>query len=671
MGSRILRLLTLAALFWAVTACRQRATPMAVATPTERPPQPTATAEPTPTPEPTRELTTAFEEASCPMDLPPGAVEGEHVTCGYVTVSEERARPSEATIRLAVAVVHSASDDPADDPLFMLAGGPGESALTSFVQLLAVPGMDAFWAERDVVLVEQRGTRYSIPFLRCEEMSELRLELLGENLGDEVEEERKLDAWTVCRDRLVASGVNLSAYNSVENAADIVAVADALGSSSFNLYGGSYGSLLAQHIMRDHPNRVRSAILDAVSPLRHEPNMLYKAHSTDRSLRLLFGQCRSDAACGEAFPDLEKVFFDLVDGLNETPAALQIHKPGTGEVFDMVLTGDRLVALTRDLLGVTTILPDLPGAIYDMAEGDFGLLELLQSQFLFSLNLADGMYNSVICTELADFAAADMADAEGLYPQVAAAVEDLVDEVILQPCQVWGVEHLGAQVTESVAGDTPTLLLSGEFDPTVPPQMAEVAAERLTNAYLYTFPGVGHSTLARSECASGVMQAFLDDRTRAPDAVCVEEMPALVFRVPLAGAVMELEPYANDELGISGVAPRRWTEMHRGVLARGSSAVDQTVLIYDVAPTSADNLLGLIVQQFGLDETPESYEELGANGLTWLLYETEAQGYLIDFALSEHNDLALVILLISEADEHDGLYDGLFLPAVEALVVPE
>ena len=41
----------------------------------------------------------------------------------------------------------------------MLAGGPGESALTSFVQILATPGMEGFWAERDVVLVEQRLIR--------------------------------------------------------------------------------------------------------------------------------------------------------------------------------------------------------------------------------------------------------------------------------------------------------------------------------------------------------------------------------------------------------------------------------------------------------------------------------------------------------------------------------
>jgi pimeloyl-ACP methyl ester carboxylesterase len=676
MQPRLLTLLVLLATLLGTGACGAQATPTPVPAPTAAPPQPTAAVEPTPSPEPTQEPAAsgqpavAWEEAPCPMDLPAG-VEGEQITCGYVTVPEERALPGAAEIQLAVAVIHSTSDAPLPDPLFMLAGGPGESALTSFVQILVMPGMEIFWAKRDVVLVEQRGTRYSRPFLQCDEMSELRLDLLDENLGDEEEEARKLDAWAACHDRFVEEGINLGAYNSVENAADIVEIADALGYDQINIYGGSYGTLLAQHIMRDHPERVRSAILGAVSPLRHEPNLLYKAHSADRALRLLFTQCQADPACSEAYPDLEQVYFDLVDRLNEEPATLQIHDPATGEGYDMLLTGDRLVALTRDLLYVTAILPDLPAAIYDMAAGDFGLAALIQSQFMFNLNLADGMYNSVICTELADFTAADMADAGDLYPQVAEVVEDLIDEVMLQPCQVWGVEHLGDYVTESVAGDIPTLLLSGEFDPTVPPHLAEVAAEKLTNAYLYIFPGMGHSNLGSGECVTSMMVAFLDDPTQAPDAGCLEELTGLVFRVPAAEAELELEPYTNEALGIGGVAPRGWTEVRPGALARGSSAVDQTVLIYDGGPVSADDLLALIVQQFGLAETPESSGQREANGLVWTLYELEAQGYPVDFALAEHQGQALIILLISHADEHDTLYEAVFVPAVEALTLLE
>jgi hypothetical protein len=327
--------------------------------------------------------------------------------------------------------------------------------------------------------------------------------------------------------------------------------------------------------------------------------------------------------------------------------------------------------MTRDLLYITALLPDLPGAIYDMAAGDYSLLELIEGEFLFNLNLADGLYNSVICTELADFSVDEMADAQGLYPEVAEVVEDLIDEVMLQPCQVWGVELGDEQLAQSVAGDVPALLLSGEFDPTVPPEMAEVAAEKMTRAYVYAFSGLGHATLGRSECAMAMMLDFIADPSQAPDSSCLAETPGLTFRLPVAEDAPALVPYTNETLGIEGVTPAGWTEVRSGTLARGSSAVDQTVLIYDAGPISTADFLDLIVAQFGLAEAPSSSGKREVNSLLWTLYEAEAQGYPIDFALAESDGVTRIILLISHADEHDALYQDVFLPAVEALEVLE
>jgi hypothetical protein len=77
------------------------------------------------------------------------------------------------------------------------------------------------------------------------------------------------------------------------------------------------------------------------------------------------------------------------------------------------------------------------------------------------------------------------------------------------------------------------------------------------------------------------------------------------------------------------------------------------------------------VQQLGLGEAPESTREVDANGLSWALYQAEAKGYPVDFALAEREDLTLLILLITEAGERDVLYEALFIPAVEALVPAE
>jgi pimeloyl-ACP methyl ester carboxylesterase len=664
------KLLSLAALLiglWVLAACSTATGPteavlIAEATPTAPPPTlvaPTSTAVPAPA------FTGTFEDAPCPMALPEGAVEGRDIRCGYVAVPERHVLPQGKTIQLAVAVIPSTSRDPAPDPLVMLSGGPGESALTAFTALLGLPGMERLWAQRDVVLVEQRGTMYATPFLQCPDMLAVKLEIMGQNLSEEEEDTLRLRAWADCRDQFVASGVDLAAYNSLENAADIVTVADALGYEQVNLYGGSYGSLLAQHVMRDYPERVRSAVLSDVSPLRHGPNMREKALSMDRALRMLFAQCTAEEACNQAYPDLEAVYWDLVARLDESPATLQLTDPNTGETHEMVLTGKRLVAATRNLLYLAAALPRLPSAIYDMAEGDFSLVALIESRFTFSLGLADGMYNSVVCSELADVSRADVARLEGVYPEVSEVVADLVDDVMLQPCPVWGVGYLGDALDQSLVSEIPTLLLSGEFDPTVPPHLAEVAAEGLVNAHLYTFPGMSHGILGSGECAHAMMLAFLDDPAQAPDASCLDAMPGLAFHVP--PAELALEPFVDETRGFRGLVPSGWQELRPANLARASSVNDPAYFVLEAQPVSAAELFASLTGQLGLDPEAEPAAEVPLGALTWRLYTFQIQSNPLDLALAEEEGKAYFVLLISPAGEHDALYEQLFLPAVEAM----
>jgi hypothetical protein len=351
--------------------------------------------------------------------------------------------------------------------------------------------------------------------------------------------------------------------------------------------------------------------------------------------------------------------------LDETPATLQIVDPNTGASHDLILTGDRLVALTRNLLYVTALLPDLPGAIYDMAGGDFTLFELIEARFLFGLDLADGMYTSVVCAELADFEAFEQADIEGLYPPVVKVVEDLLDEVMLQPCPVWGVELLGDALDQSLVADIPTLMLSGEFDPTVPPRLAHIAAKGLDNAYLYTFPGTGHGALTGSDCARTMAISFLDDPTQAPDAGCLDAMPGLAFRIPETGLV--LEPFVDEERGFRGLVPTGWQSLAPANMVRANSATDPTYYVLAAEPGTAADMYARLSGQLGLDPEaePTSVVELGS--LTWSLCRSEMKGYPIDLALAEDDAKAYLVLLVSPVDEHQTLYEKLFLPAVEAM----
>jgi pimeloyl-ACP methyl ester carboxylesterase len=87
-------------------------------------------------------------------------------------------------------------------------------------------------------------------------------------------------------------------------AMDAVDVLTALGYQQVNLYGASYGTRIAQLVMRDHPEFVRSAILDSVVPI--EVRLFdQNAGGSGQALESLFESCRNDPSCSSAYPDLE------------------------------------------------------------------------------------------------------------------------------------------------------------------------------------------------------------------------------------------------------------------------------------------------------------------------------------------------------------------------------
>jgi hypothetical protein len=214
--------------------------------------------------------------------------------------------------------------------------------------------------------------------------------------------------------------------------------------------------------------------------------------------------------------------------------------------------------------------------------------------------------------------------------------------------------------------------MAGEYDPITPPAWGRHVAETLENSYLFEYPGVGHGASTVVGCPRDMMIAFLNDPTTPPDSACIAEMDLPQFVVPTeVMEAVEFEPFTNEQMGISGIAPVGWTEAVLGVFARGNSALDVTSLIQQAAPVSAETLLDVLTRQLGLDEAPESVGERVAGSLTWALYATEVQGVSVDFALAESDDLALIVLLQSAADEHDTLYETVFLPVVDALVPTE
>lgn len=439
-----------------------------------------------------------FENNPCPFNVGSSA----NIECGTLTVPEDRSRADSPTIQLAVAIVRAAGGSRAA-PVIYLAGGPGGSAIDDYA---ADPSSwnYSFLQNRDFILLDQRGTGYSQPSLDCPEFAEA-----GERDNPDA----------LCYDRLSADGINLDAYNTRENAADVAALRDALGIAEWDLLGISYGTRLALAVMRYHPEGVRAVILDSPFP----PNAdtpLDEIYSLTDALTELFADCERDAYCREEYPNLETVFLDTVQRLNDDE---------TAEIY-----GDDLVFAVSGAFSETGLIPLLPYVIYEVADGNYGALDEISAEGGFALprfqndgadrSDSEGMYNSVICHD--EFATGDYERVEtavvGTIPAEleGALLQNTFDQ--MQLCALWNPK--AAVDNTAVSSDIPTLILVGQYDVATPPRWATLTAATLSNAYLFEAPGAGHSILSTVECSLTIAHDFLDEPEVEPNGRCLDDI---------------------------------------------------------------------------------------------------------------------------------------------------
>ena len=635
------------------------ATPQPTATTTPQPlptDLPTSTITPTNTPPP---QTAVLEPAECQFETPPR----QQVECGYLIVPASRKQPDGSTIRLHVAIFKSLNPHPQPDPLVYLEGGPGGNPLEA-ISLVFSRRFASLVENRDLVIFDQRGSGLSEPALDCPEIIAYEDEIRAERLSATEKGQGTLQATQACHKRLLAEGVNLRIFNSAESAADLNDLRLALGYDSWNLYGVSYGTRLALTATRDHPDGVRSLILDSAYPLESDLYVEAPANA-DRALTTLFAGCASDPSCAEAFPDLETVFFQTVARLEQNPSMISITNPLTGQSFDMLVEGTDLVEFVFTALYVTELIPLLPQLILDISQDKFDTFALLEGSFLVDLEyVSRGMHYAVQCHEEAPFSdPAAVSAAIAAYPRVEALYQDgFAGQSIFAVCQDWGAGRPAEVENRAVQSDIPALIIAGQYDPITPPHWGEQIAANLSNSFFYTFPAAGHGAGFADECARTVVQTFLTDPHSSPDADCLTERESPAFQVPLTD--ITLQPFSNDLFGISGLLPEGWPEIGPGVYGSANRAI-----IQQAGPPGIDSygLLEFIARSLELDDIPDPISYRETDRFTWSLYELEILGSPIDLAVTDDGRQAYIIMLQAGSSDREFLYQHLFLPAIDAL----
>ena len=359
-----------------------------------------------------------FEKSKCQFPLQTGFVDGQNVHCGFLVVPEDRNDPHSASIQLAVAIFKTPSATPAPDPIIFLQGGPGGRLIQDYAPLVMTHQLDLAtqFGNHDLILIDQRGTGYSKPSLQCPEYIDV-LHMTDENLTPSQQVTQQDNALIQCHDRLVKSGINLSAYTTYNDAADIHDLIDALDYKQVNLYGVSYGTRLALEVMRAFPQHIRSVVLDSTVPaqlslLTSLPSDLARVYS------VLFKGCAADSSCSAKYPNLQSVFYADVASLNGHPATFQTQDPETNKTYTVIFTGNAFADLLYSSFYATTIIPALPEMIYQVRQGDFKIPSLLYGPFFLDDSVNWGVYFSVECAEDVDFdTPQEVATAGQAYPQ--------------------------------------------------------------------------------------------------------------------------------------------------------------------------------------------------------------------------------------------------------------
>jgi pimeloyl-ACP methyl ester carboxylesterase len=434
--------------------------------------------------------------------------------CGTYTVYENRAAGSGRTIDLNVMVIPARSGDPRPDPVFYLAGGPGVGAT------LRARGMLFAWygGDRDIVLVDQRGTGRSNP-LDCEFPGG------ADNLQPYLDREFQVEYFAPCRDKL-EEFADLRFYTTPLAMADLNDVRAALGYETINLFGGSYGSRAALVYMRRHPETVRTATLVGVAPTAFR-NPLYHAREAQRALEATFQQCTEDAACSAAFPALEAEFEEVLRRLDAEPVSVALDHPDTGQPVTLELGRYAFAEALRTTMYYMPGARDVPLLIHKAYQGDYAFFasEGMQSNRGIMTRLQLGMLLSVTCPE--DLARIDPAEIPALTEGTFYGDTRVRDQLAV--CAIWPAGEVPADYGEPVSVDVPTLVISGTLDPVTSVYWGEETARHLPNSLHVVAPGA-HGV--GGPCIRSIQQQLLDTASvEELDTSCVQHMSLPPFRI--------------------------------------------------------------------------------------------------------------------------------------------
>ncbi len=579
--------------------------------------------------------------------------------CGYVTVPENRAAGTDKTIQLAVVRVRSTAANPGS-PVLMGTGGPGGSGLQSASDAGFLTSHADILADRDWLFFSQRGTANAKPELVCPAYNDVPLQGAINGWTDEEKQAQASKTMQACLDNLKAQGVDLTGYNSVENAADIVDITRALGYDKINYYGQSYGTLLGQYLLRNHPEIIETITLDGIAPASAQR----WTDVTDfaAAFRRVFAACAADKACAANYPDPEGALSKALTAMDANPPTLTVPMPG-GKA--LTLGVDEVLAMNALFINlyISGGYGKVPFLAYELSDGNYD--QLASTLLLHFTNSGEArvMHFSIVCSDdpIASLDEVDVTDVPEMYKGI--IYDDATSYATF--CPQFNLPQLPASSDELPVSDVPALLLQGGLDPATPVEGGNKLVDGLSNSFNVIFPSGAHIQASHSPCALSIFDAFLTDPTTAPDTSCVD--PAIPFAVPGPVSAISADSRATITMTlpagfVAGPQPGQW---NNGAMLFALEA-------YDAGTTVEEALakpLGIL--QLNSGETSDGPEIAGYPSLkTQIVTDIQGAPQHVDlFAFTDGDRAYRVALLMTNPATLDQVRQKLVPELLESITL--
>lgn len=452
--------------------------------------------------------------APCAIDGVPG-----EARCGTYRVWENRETRQGRRIPLSIVILPATTPDRRPDPLFAIAGGPGDAP--SFNARFFSRAFSEIRKHRDLVFIDLRGTGKSAA-LTCPELA------APDATGRFDADLLSLPAVRACRTRLERSA-DLTRYTTEIAVDDLDEVRRALGYATINLYGTSYGSRVAQVYMRRHPGSLRAVTMKGIVP----PSMAMPeshARAGEGAWQALVARCNGDEACRRAFPTLDADFRALLGRLDQAAPILTLPGNVSRGATAVRVTRGLFAEAFRNVLYTPNGIAQAPKLVRQLVEGDersIAETALAGRTVLGGERLAAGFFLSVTCAEDIPFLPANPA---------ALAAGTFGGDYRLQQqtaaCAVWPRGKVSSAHRRPTRSAIPTLLVSGELDPVTPPSGGDEVLKTLTHGAHVVMRNNGHPIGNAEACVGSMFAAFLEKGAVAGlDRSCAESIPARPFQL--------------------------------------------------------------------------------------------------------------------------------------------